>query len=70
MRQIKRSGLQEIVETLRVLRKEKETVRKKRLVEQQVEDLENTRHSLYSFYRSALEFLQDELKKYERKLKY
>ncbi len=70
MKKTKGSDLQEVVETLRLLRKEKEEMRKKRLVEQQVEDLENGRHSFSYFYKSALEFLQDELKKYERKLKY
>ena len=70
MKEIRRGGLQELVETLRTLRKEREGVRKKRLLEKQVEELEDKRNSLYSFYRSALGFLQDELKKYERKLKY
>ena len=70
MKKREKSGLQEIVDTLRKLRKAKEEVRKKRLVEKQAEELEEKRYSFYSFYKSALEFLQDELKKYERKLKY
>ena len=67
---MKRIRIQEIIDSLKGLKKEKEREKENRLKERQVEEMEEKRNSHHSFYQDALEFLQDEVKKYWGKLKY
>ena len=52
------------------LRKKKAEVIEKILLGRRLQDLEERRQASCSFYEDGLELLQDELRKYERQLRY
>ncbi len=60
----------DLKETVERLRKKKAEIVDKMVLEGQLQVMEEKRRADCSFYENGLELLQDELRKYERQLRY